>query len=66
VTAVQSLEDGNTVVPDHHGLTVDCERPGTQFVGRGSDRRISLGPVMAARVIMRRTPRSRRGFFVSL
>jgi hypothetical protein len=48
VTAMQGLEDGDTVGTDHHGLAVDRERPGAQLARRRGDGGIAIGPIMTA------------------
>jgi hypothetical protein len=45
---MQGVEDGNTIMPDHHGLAVQRERLGPQLCGRAGDRRVALRPVIAA------------------
>jgi hypothetical protein len=46
--AMQGVEDGNTVVPDHHGLAVWSERLGAQLGGCRGDGGIAVGPFITA------------------
>jgi hypothetical protein len=48
VAAMQGVEDGNTVMPDHNRLAVQRERLGPQLGGGRGNRRIPIGPVIAA------------------